>query len=109
MDQRGREMGRALGLGLSLVPLLALTPSPAEANGLTTLSSFEGTTQFLNCQLAQCSRPPDTMGAIGPSQFVETTNGSISVYDRSSGAVLQRWPMQGTSGSCLTCSRTAGS
>lgn len=86
----GSGLGLGLGLGLSLLP-----PAPAEAAGLTRLSSFEGTTQLLNCQLAQCFRPPDTMGAIGPSQFVETTNGSISVYDRSSGAVLQRWPMKG--------------
>lgn len=32
--------------------------------------------------------PPDTTGAIGPNHFVEFTNGSFSVYNRTTGALL---------------------
>jgi len=33
--------------------------------------------------------PPDTMGAIGPAHFVELINGRYSVFDRTSGLVVQ--------------------
>jgi PEP-CTERM motif-containing protein len=33
--------------------------------------------------------PPDTMGAVGPTAFVELINGQYSVYDKSSSTVLQ--------------------
>jgi hypothetical protein len=51
---------------------------------------FEGTAQSDNHFLDGAFRPPDTMGAIGTTQFMETTNGSITVYDRNNGAVLSR-------------------
>jgi PEP-CTERM motif len=31
--------------------------------------------------------PPDTMGAVGASQFMETSNGAIAVYSKSTGAL----------------------
>jgi hypothetical protein len=34
--------------------------------------------------------PPDTMGAIGPNHFVELTNGSFSVYNKTTGALITR-------------------
>ena len=33
--------------------------------------------------------PPDTMGAVGPSSFVELLNGRYAVYDKGSGALVQ--------------------
>jgi len=55
---------------------------------------FQGTTQLDNCALGQCFRsPPDTMGAVGSTQFLETTTGSITVYDKLNGAVLSRTDM----------------
>ncbi len=54
---------------------------------------FEATSQLDNCALNQCFRPPDTMGAIGTTQFLETNNGSIAVFDKTSGALTQRWSM----------------
>ena len=33
--------------------------------------------------------PPDTMGAVGPTAFVELLNGQYSVYDKNSGARLE--------------------
>lgn len=56
--------------------------------------SFEGTSQLDNCALNNCYRPPDTMGAVGTTQFLETTNGSITVYDKSTGIVQSRVSMQ---------------
>ena len=33
--------------------------------------------------------PPDSMGAVGPTSFVELLNGRYAVYDKGSGAVVQ--------------------
>jgi hypothetical protein len=46
---------------------------------------FEGSTQYDNALLARNFIPPDTMGTVGGSQYVVTTNGSYSVYDKSTG------------------------
>lgn len=43
-----------------------------------------------NCALGGCYLPPDTMGAVGTTQFVETSNGSVTVYNKVDGAVLSR-------------------
>lgn len=51
---------------------------------------FEGTSLLDNVTLGNAFRPPDTMGAVGTNQFLESTNGSYTVYDKSTGAVLQR-------------------
>ena len=66
---------------------------------------FEGTSQKNNFFLDGAFRPPDTMGAIGTTQFMETSNGSVAVYDRNTGALLLRqrastfWQAMGLSGS----------
>ena len=58
--------------------------SPASAVGLT----FKGVSQFdLRNILGGSFIPPDTMGAIGASQFMETTNGVYAVYSKASGAL----------------------
>jgi hypothetical protein len=46
---------------------------------------FEGSTQFDNAMLARNFIPPDTMGTVGLTQYVVTTNGSYSVYDKATG------------------------
>lgn len=65
----------------------------ALATSVVVTNAFEGTSQLDNCALSQCFRPPDTMGAIGTTQYLETTNGSITVYNRTSGAVQSRVDM----------------
>ncbi len=35
--------------------------------------------------------PPDTMGAVGRTQFMETTNGAYAVYDKATGAQTKLW------------------
>jgi hypothetical protein len=63
---------------------------------------FEGTAQKDNFFLDGAFRPPDTMGAVGTTQFMETSNGSVAIYD---GALLVRerasafWQRMGLSGS----------
>jgi hypothetical protein len=65
---------------------------------------FEGTSLLDNVTLGNAYRPPDTMGAVGTTQFLESTNGSYTVYDKYTGAVQQRisfgqfWSNAGQSG-----------
>ena len=63
---------------------------PLPGNTAITVSGFEGTSRLDNCALgtASCFQIPYTMGAVGTSQFVETSTGSIAVYDKTSGALL---------------------
>jgi hypothetical protein len=66
---------------------------------------FEGTAQKDNFFLDGAFRPPDTMGAVGTTQFMETSNGSVAIYDKDTGALLLRerassfWQRMGLSGS----------
>lgn len=78
---------------MTLSALSALTVLASAAAQAATVRGFEGTSQLDNCLLGQCFRPPDTMGAVGTTQFLETTNGSITVYDKSNGAVQSRLNM----------------
>lgn len=73
---------------------LALGVGAASWAGVIVTGGFEGTSQLDNCALGNCFRPPDTMGAVGTTQFLETTNGSITVYNKNSGAVQSRVSMQ---------------
>jgi hypothetical protein len=77
----------------ALVAGSALTLVASAAAQATFTGGFEGTSMLNNCALGQCYRPPDTMGAVGTTQFLETTNGSITVYDKGTGAVLSRVDM----------------
>ena len=58
------------------------------ASGPVTLS-FEGISQY---DLATVRRPnfipPDTMGAVGRTQYFETANGAYAVFDKNTGAQL---------------------
>ncbi|MFM8544374.1 MAG: hypothetical protein ACKOAP_05230, partial [Vulcanococcus sp.] len=87
------QPGRSFLLSSALlVPgVLGLSLS-AQAAGLIKTLSFQGTTFSSNAALngGSGSIPPDTMGASGLTQFLESSNGSISVYDRSNGALRSR-------------------
>lgn len=72
--------------------LLALSATVAQST-VVVGTTFEGTSQLDNCALGQCFRPPDTMGAAGTTQYLETTNGSITVYDKATGFVQSRVSM----------------
>lgn len=46
---------------------------------------FEANTQYDNALLQRNFIPPDTMGAVGGTQYMATTNGSYGVYDKYTG------------------------
>ena len=85
--------------------MAALVTLFSSAQAQTTWTGFEGTSQKNNLFLNGAFRVPDTMGAAGTTQYLESTNGSVTVYDKSSGAVLSRvgmspfWASKGQSGS----------
>ncbi len=56
--------------------------STSQAFSPTIVNSFQGKTYT-------GWYPPDTMGAVGPNHCVEMINGSFTVYDKTSGAVVQ--------------------
>ncbi len=70
-------------------------PKPGEAvAGITRASgvmvglSFQGMTQFTVGAFGRGFIPPDTMGAVGKTQYVEALNGGFAVYDKTTGAML---------------------
>lgn len=64
---------------------------PSLAGGFphaTTLTNgFEGTSDYNTRALGIGLIPPDTMGAVGTTQYVELINGSFSVYNKATGAL----------------------
>jgi hypothetical protein len=82
---RKSRSARQLRAGVLAVSALTVVASAA-AQGVF-VRGFEGSSQLDNCALNECFRPPDTMGAIGTTQFMEFSNGSISVYDKATGAL----------------------
>ena len=77
----------------ALMAVSALTLLASAAAQAATVSGFKGTTQVDVCALNQCFRPPDTMGAVGTTQFLETTNGANTIYDKATGAIISRKSM----------------
>jgi hypothetical protein len=49
---------------------------------------FEGVSQYDGARFARNFIPPDTMGAVGLTQYMETTNGAYAVFDKYTGAQL---------------------
>jgi hypothetical protein len=73
----GEESGPPKRAGPAIAPQrtgkAAITPSQAVTPG----------TNFLGAQLSQSNFvPPDSMGAVGPSQILVSVNGTIRVYDK---------------------------
>jgi hypothetical protein len=67
-------------------------PSSAIVNGpsaakISVNRSFEGTSDYDSRALGAALIPPDTMGAVGTTQYVQLINGSFSVYNKSTGAL----------------------
>ena len=103
-EDRSRELkGLAVTQVASVLAVAVMATFTAAAHAVV-VSGFEGTSQANNSLLDGAFRPPDTMGAIGTTQYMETTNGSVTIYDRS-GTVLSRvganafWQGMGQSGS----------
>ncbi len=59
--------------------------APMSGSAPTVGLSFEGISQYDVASVGRNFIPPDTMGAIGRSQFVETVNGGVAVFDKATG------------------------
>ena len=74
----------------------ALTPRLTTLEGRVLLSTtigvnITGTTSDIAFNLnGGPKNPPDTMGAVGPDRFVEFLNGVFAVYDKATGALVER-------------------
>ena len=62
--------------------------APMSGSAPTVGLSFEGISQYDVALVGRNFIPPDTMGAIGRSQFMETVNGGIGIFDKATGARL---------------------
>jgi hypothetical protein len=49
---------------------------------------FEAISQYDNATLVRNFIPPDTIGAVGGTQYMSTTNGAYAVFDKNTGARL---------------------
>ena len=72
---------------VSSVAAAAALTCASGAQAATFVNGFDATSQYDNFLLDGAYRPPDTMGAVGTTQFLETSNGSITIYDKVTGAV----------------------
>lgn len=65
---------------------------------------FEGISQYDGASFGRNFIPPDTMGAVGRTQFMEVSNGAYAVFDKATGARLSLvsdvawWATAGQSG-----------
>jgi hypothetical protein len=53
------------------------------------IASFEGISQYNVASFGRNFVPPDTMGAVGTSQYVSFLNGGFGVFDKATGATLK--------------------
>lgn len=69
--------------------IAANAPPAAAGPSRTSLGvHFEGTSDYDTRALGIGLVPPDTMGAVGTTQYVELINGSFSVYNKATGALV---------------------
>lgn len=65
------------------------TSAPISSPSAPVVLSFEGLSDYDVRQFGVGLIPPDTMGAVGTTQFVELINGGFAVYDKATGAKVQ--------------------
>lgn len=88
-----------------LLAIAALAACCGAAQAQVSWTGFEGTSRKDDFLLNNVSfDPSQTMGAAGTTQYLESTSGSVTVYDKSTGVVLSRvgkvpfWTSHGASG-----------
>jgi hypothetical protein len=65
-------------------------PGPGQSLAAPSVSaplSFSGISQYDTAGFGRNFIPPDTMGAVGATQFMETSNGAYAVYNKTTGAL----------------------
>lgn len=62
--------------------------APVFSPNAPVVKAFEGISQYQTAALGRNFIPPDTMGAVGTTQFAQIVNGAFAVYDKSSGSQL---------------------
>lgn len=76
--------------GITFLPGLSGGGLANLSSGASLGLSFAGVSQFnLRTLLGGSFIPPDTMGAVGATQFMETTNGVYAIYNKATGATQQ--------------------
>ena len=65
---------------------MPFAPPPININTVL-VSGFEGTSDYNSRALGAGLVPPDTMGAVGTTQYVQLINGTFSVYNKATGAL----------------------
>jgi len=66
-----------------------LTAAPTFTPSAPVVLSFEGLSDYDVRQFGVGLIPPDTMGAIGTTQYTQLINGGFAVYDKATGTKLQ--------------------
>ena len=74
--------------GDSIATPFARLPTLSGAGPVTI--AFEGISQYDTAGFGRNFIPPDTMGAVGTTQYVSLLNGGFGVFDKSTGAVLKK-------------------
>ncbi len=65
-----------------------LVSAATGAQAASVLLGFEGISQYDVAGFGRNFIPPDTMGAVGQTQYVETSNGGFAVFDKATGTQL---------------------
>jgi hypothetical protein len=85
MHNRHKILRKVMPRAFFLVAALLLAVSPGFANPFLTIGANFSGTNLNNLPAVNAGFqfiPPDTSGAVGLTQFVEITNGTVSVYDK---------------------------
>lgn len=77
---------KMIALGVSALALSVASAASAASSFVA--QGFQGATLTQNITVGGGFIPPDTMGAVGTTQYVEIINGSYSVYSKATGTQL---------------------
>ena len=76
----------AAGSDVGAAPHAVVFGNPAQTSSPHVGIGFEGISQYDVAAVARNFIPPDTMGAVGTTQYMNFANGGVAVYDKATGA-----------------------
>ena len=71
--------------GDAAIPIDGYGPSPTVTNTGPVKIGFDGISQYDVASVGRNFVPPDTIGAVGKTQFVQFVNGGYAVYNKADG------------------------